>query len=250
MDNEYRSYQHLFLARSIWKHVRLSTVHGIHRLDLLTRLPWLTSLIKNVAVELKWDPAFHESGSGENWHTEIRGELEEYLFCDRQAVLNRLVDAGYAGQDEDDPAYFEDGKLMEFTQGPDGRGFDPFIKNADDAINSLESSILRLHSLERFVWQTAVLPMPLSLCQHLSRLDTLRLLRLEQQGEFRSASEYLGMSCSILANHTLEKNACPLLCGRFLVQVDSSTASVLVFVFSRSTRTCPRKMPSVTRVTR
>mgnify|MGYP000675134975 CR=1 FL=1 len=195
LDNEYRSYQHLFLARSIWKHVRLSTVHGIHRLDLLTRLPWLTSLIKNVAVELKWDPAFHESGSGENWHTEIRGELEEYLFCDRQAVLNRSVDAGYAGQDEDDPAYFGDGKLMEFTQGPDGRGFDPFIKNADDAINSLESSILRLHSLERFVWQTAVLPMPLSLCQHLSRLDTLRLLRLEQQGEFRSASEYLGMSC-------------------------------------------------------
>ena len=167
----------------------MSTVHGIHRLDLLTRMSWVTGLIQNVAVELSWDPAFDESNSDGDWHGEVRGELEDFLFRDRQAVLDRLVEAGYVGEDKTDPAYFEDGNLLEFSQGPDGRGFYSVIKNADDAIKSLESSVLRLQHLERFVWQTAILPMPSSVCFHLSRLKSLRILRLEQQGEFRSASE-------------------------------------------------------------
>ena len=180
------------LCCSVWKHIRVSTVHGVHRLDLLTRMPWVTGLIKNVAVELSWEPAFDESYSNRDWHGEIRGELEDYFFRDRQAVLDRLVEAGYVGHDKTDPAYFEDGNLLEFSQGPDGTGFGSVIKSADDAIKSLESSILRLRELERLVWQTAILPMPSSVCCHLSQLNSLRLLRLEQLGEFRSSSEYVG----------------------------------------------------------
>ena len=182
-------YSRLCLLRSIWKHVRVATVHGIHRLDLLTRLSWLTHLINNVAIELHWDAAFDDSGSAGNWHSEIRGEQAEYFFCDRQAVLNRLVEAGYVTTDTREKAYYEDGKLLKFSQGPDGTGFLSVIKDADDAIKSLESSILRLQALQRLVWQTAILPMPSSVCRHLSQLDSLRLLRLEQQGEFRSSSE-------------------------------------------------------------
>ena len=174
--------------RSVWKNACITNVYGIHRLELLTRLPWLTSFIKNVAVELSWDPALDES-AGRGWHSEIRGELGDYFFQNRQEVLNRLVEAGYVGEDETDPAYFEDGKLREFSKGPDGRGFNRVIKNADDALQSLESSVLRLHDLQRFVWQTLILPMPSSVCRHLSQLDSLRLLRLEQQGEFTSAGE-------------------------------------------------------------
>jgi hypothetical protein len=84
-------YSRLCLLRSIWKHVRVATVHGTRRLDLLTRLSWLTHLINNVAIELHWDAAFDDSGSAGNWHSEIRGEQAEYFCCDRQAVLNRLV---------------------------------------------------------------------------------------------------------------------------------------------------------------
>ena len=146
----------------------------------------------NLAVQLPWETAFDESYSDDDWHTEIRGELEDYCFLDRQAVLDRLVEAGYVGEDEEDPAYFEDGKLRRFTQGPDGTGILSVIKSADDAIKSLESSILRLRELERLVWQTAILPMPSSVCCHLSQLNSLRLLRLEQLGEFRSSSEYVG----------------------------------------------------------
>lgn len=156
-------------------------------------LPWLTSFIKNVAIELPWETAFNESYSDVNWHTEIRGELEEFFFQDRQAVLNRLVEAGHVGKDVEDPAYFEDGKLLGFSQGPDGAGFLSVIKTADNAIKSLESSILRLQELERLVWQTAILPMTHSVCGHLSQIDSLRLLRLEQQGEFRSSSKYIGL---------------------------------------------------------
>ena len=177
------------LCCSVWKHIRVSTVHGVPRLDLLSRMPWVTGLIKNVAVELSWEPAFDESYSNRDWHGEIRGELEDYFFRDRQAVLDRLVEAGYVGHDKTDPAYFEDGKLLEFSQGPDGTGFGSVIKSADDAIKSLEASIPRLQHLERFVWQTAILPMPSPVCLHLSRLKSLRILRLEQQGEFRSSSE-------------------------------------------------------------
>jgi hypothetical protein len=179
-------------SHSIWKYIRVGTVHGIHRLQLLTRLTWLTSHIKNVAVQLPWDTAFDESYSDDHWHTEIRGEVEAYFFQDRQAVLSRLVEAGHVGEDDEDPAYFEDGKLRKYTRGPDGVGFDPVIKTADDAIESLESSILRLKELQRLIWQTAIFPMPSSVCRHLSQLDSLRLLRLEQQGEFRSSSEYCG----------------------------------------------------------
>ena len=96
------------LIRSIWKNISTTKVYGIHRLELLTRLPWLTSFIKNVAVELSWDPALDEAGSHSNWHSEIRGELGDYLFRDRQEVLNRLIEA-----------YYQDGKLAECTQGPD-----------------------------------------------------------------------------------------------------------------------------------
>ena len=164
-------------------------MRGIHRLELLARLPWLAHLIKNVVIELHWDAAFDDSGSAGNWHSEIRGEQAEYFFCDRQAVLNRLIAAGHVTTDTREKAYYEDGQLLEFSQGPDGTGFFPFIKTADDAIKSLESSILRLQGLQRLVWQTAILPMPSSVCLHLSQLDSLRLLRLEQQGEFRSSSE-------------------------------------------------------------
>ena len=104
-------------------------------------MSWVTCLIKNVAVELSWDPAFDETNCNGVRHGELRGELEDFLFCDRQAVI--------------------------FSRGPDGTGFLSVIKNAHDAIKSLQASILRLQHLERFVWQTAILPMPSSVCLHL-----------------------------------------------------------------------------------
>lgn len=174
----------------IWGYIRTDTVKEIHKLELLTRMTWLTPLIKNLTVELSWDVAFHEAFRWENGQSKIRGEMEDYLFADRQAALVRLVEAGHVGNEEVDPEYYEDGKLVQFSSGPDGMGSDSFIANADDAIKSLEMSIMRLPNLQRFVWQTAILPMSSHICRHLSNLSSLRLLQLEQQGEFRSSSEY------------------------------------------------------------
>lgn len=173
----------------IWGHIRIATACEIHIFEALTRMPRLRSLIKSLAVELHWNVAGDEVFNWESDETKIRGELEDYLFGDRQTILTRLVEAGHVSTESEDPMYYEDGKLLEFSQGPDGRGLDPILKNADDAIKRLELAFLRLSDLQRVAWQTLILPMPSSVCQHLSKLDSLRLLRLEEQGEFRSASE-------------------------------------------------------------
>jgi hypothetical protein len=153
-------------------------------------MPWLTSLVKNLAIDLSWNVADSEAFNWKKEERGLRGELEDYLFGDRQAILNRLVEAGHVGTGFEDREYYEDGKLVEFTQGPDGTGFLSSLKNADDAIKSLESSFLRLFNLQRVAWHTYILPMPLSVCRHLSQIDSLRLLRLEEQGEFQSSSEW------------------------------------------------------------
>jgi hypothetical protein len=172
-------------------------VEQIHRVELLTRLHWLTTFVENLAVELDWEYAFEETFKWKNGQSRIRGELEDWLFADREAIVKRLIEAGEVGDEHDDPEFYKAGRRLDhFSSGPDGSRFPPAIKTADDAIKSLESAVLRLSKIERLVWVTAILPMPSTVCRHLSRLDLLRIIRLEQQGEFRSSSKY--RNCLVL----------------------------------------------------
>ena len=112
------------------------------------------------------------------------------------------------------------------------------MKNANDPIKSLESSILRLQSIQRLTWQTAILLVPSSVCCHLSRLASLRLLRLEQQGEYMGPGECRGFSIhKIIITQIDPRNACPLLCGKSSVLVDSRRPSVSAYAFYRCCQT-------------
>lgn len=153
-------------------------------------MDWLTAHIKNLTIELTWEEAFEETFEWKEGQSRIRGELEDWLFSDREAIVERLIEKGEVGDEHEDPAFYQRGDLFPFSSGPDNCGFHPVIKTADDAINSLESIDLRLSNLEKFVWVTAIIPMPSTVCRHLSRMKSLRIIRLERQGEFRSSSKY------------------------------------------------------------
>jgi hypothetical protein len=113
----------------VWAHIHVATVREIHLLELLTRMPWLTSLIKNVAIQITWHAAFRDADSWKSRETAIRGEPPEYFFTDRQAVQDRLGKAEYV-------SLLPPNERRYYTRGPDGNGFHAIIKNADDAIKS------------------------------------------------------------------------------------------------------------------
>ena len=48
------------VSARLWECIHVINVHQIHRLELLTRLPWLTGLIKNVEIEIYWADAGEE----------------------------------------------------------------------------------------------------------------------------------------------------------------------------------------------
>lgn len=138
----------------------MTSVQEIDRLDTLTCLPWLTTLIQHLTVELSGEAALPEAYLEKDLDIDLRGELEEFLFSDRRPVLDMLKGEGLANDHQ-----FQDGTPLRFSHGPDGQGVHRKIKNADDAIKSLESSILRLQCLRKLAWQTAILPLPSSVCR-------------------------------------------------------------------------------------
>lgn len=70
-------------------------------------MEWLRAYIKGVCIELSWETAFFESIGWKDDECHIRGEQIFFFFDDRQAVLDRLVEAGRV--DEYDDAYYPDG---------------------------------------------------------------------------------------------------------------------------------------------
>jgi hypothetical protein len=205
------------VSARLWECIHVINVHQIHRLELLSRLTWLAGLIRNVEIDIYWREAGDEVYRLERWYDQVRrklrGNIEDQYFGDRQAIYDRWdeeeeedmpEDADEDADESEHEAYswylgqiaeYESGR---FTQGPDGKGFSPFLKTADDAIKSLETSISRLQNLRSLGWLTKILPMSSSLCRHLSQLKSLRMVRLGPRGEFESESEY---GNAVTSNH-------------------------------------------------
>ena len=179
------------LVLSVWKNLIVSSVIEIKLLsDTLSMLPWIACHVQQLVVRLEFEIVMEDIDTFKiaQWWPKDFGGIENFVFCDRLELRDRLDDRVRKGDTQQewttDMRYAR--QLVEETptSGPDGEGPVEGISNFDELSDALEASVLQLPNLHSLSWQTKFVPMTERLCDHLGALDRLTNFRISQQGEF------------------------------------------------------------------